>query len=89
MLKPIALANTFAIIDLIGHTAIHIWVAINVQSYEYLMQIFVAGLRLRVDKNFELAWNNLFLSTLLEASIFWVLGYAVAALYNRLSRDVT
>lgn len=86
MLKPIALANTFAIIDLVGHTAIHIWVAVNAQSYEYLMQIFVAGLRLKVDQGFELAWNNLLLSTILEASVFWLVGYVGGILYNRFAQ---
>ena len=81
-----ALANTFAIIDLIGHTLFHIWVAIAPQSYERLMQLFVAGLRLKVDSALELAPANLLLSTLLEASVFWILGYSVANLYNHLSK---
>lgn len=85
-LNPIALANTLAILDLIGHPLIHLWVAIHPESYKYLMQIFVAGLRLQVDQAFELAPANLLLSTVLEASLFWLLGYAGASLYNKLSR---
>ncbi len=84
--NPIALANTFAIIDLIGHPLIHLWVAVHPQSYEYLMQIFVAGLQLKVNQAFELSMGNLILSTILEAAMFWVLGYAGASLYNKLSK---
>lgn len=81
-----ALANTLAIIDLIGHTLFHVWVAIDPQSYERLMQLFVAGLRLKVDSALELAPANLLLSTLLEASFFWILGYSAATLYNHLNK---
>lgn len=81
-----ALANTLAIIDLIGHTLIHVWVAITPQSYERLMQLFVAGLRLNVNSTFELAPANLLLSTLLEAGVFWILGYSGATLYNHLNK---
>ena len=84
-LNPLALANTFAILDLIGHPLIHLWVAVHPRSYEYLMQIFVAGLRLQVDQAFELAPHNLLLSIILEATIFWCLGFFVASIYNRLS----
>ena len=86
MIKPIALANTFAILDLIGHPLIHLWVAINPQSYEYLMQIFVAGLHLKVDQSFELSPANLVLSTFLEASLFWIVGFVGANLYNKLAK---
>jgi len=85
-LNPHALANTFAILDLIGHPLIHLWVAIHPASYEYLMQIFVAGLHLQVDQAFELSLGNLLLSTVLEAGIFWILGYVGASLYNKLSK---
>lgn len=85
-IKPIPLANTFAILDLIGHPIIHLWVAIDPQSYEYLMHIFVAGLRLRVDQAFELSPFNLLLSTVLEASLFWIIGFIGANLYNKLAK---
>ena len=85
-IQPIALANTFVILDLLGHTFFHLWVAISPQSYEHLMQLFVAGLHLRVDKSFELSAANLLLSTTLEAGIFWVLGYISANLYNKLTK---
>lgn len=85
-INPVALANTLSILDLVGHPLIHLWVAIHPQSYEYLMQIFVAGLRLQVDQAFELAPHNLLLSTVLEASTFWALGYIGATVYNVFNR---
>ena len=86
MIKPIALANTFAILDIAGHTVFHIWIAISPASYEYLMQLFVAGLHLKVDQGFELSAGNLILSTILEAIIFWILGFFGGSLYNKLAK---
>lgn len=85
-LQPLAMANTFGIIDLVLHPLFHLWIAVNPRSYEYLMQTFVAGLHLRVDQSFELSMGNLILSTLLEAAIFWLLGYVGASLYNKLAK---
>lgn len=84
--QPVALANTFGIIDLILHPLFHAWVAFSPSSYEYFMQIFVAGLHLKVDQSLELAPTNLLLSTLLEAGAFWLLGFAGATLYNKLAK---
>jgi len=81
-----ALANTFAIIDLILHPLFHFWVAVNPRSYEFLMELFVAGLRLKVDQKLELSLEHLFLSTVLEAILFWILGFAGASLYNKLQK---
>lgn len=86
MIKPIALANTLAIVDFIGHILFHIWIAINPESYEYLMELFVAGLRLQVNQSIELSPINLLLSTSLETGIFWVVGFIGASLYNRLAK---
>ncbi len=85
-IQPIALANTLAIIDLVGHTLFHLWIAINPRSYEYLMELFVAGLHLQVNQAIELAPVNLLLSTVLEAGIFWILGFVGASLYNKLAK---
>lgn len=84
--QPIALANTFAIIDLVLHLLFHLWIAVAPGSYEYLMQIFVAGLHLKVDQSLELSLQNLLLSTILEALLFWILGFTVASLYNKLAK---
>lgn len=86
MIKPIALANTFAIIDLVGHTLFHFWIAVNPESYEYLMELFVAGLHLQVNQAIELFPQNLLLSTLLEAGIFWIVGFVGGSLYNKLAK---
>jgi len=85
-IKPIALANTFAIIDLILHPLFHLWAAIAPDSLEYLMHVFVAGLELNIDPVFELSPQNLLLGTILEASAFWILGIVSASLYNRLAK---
>ena len=85
-LQPIALANTFGIIDLILHPLFHFWIAISPDSYEHLMQLFVAGLHLQVDQAVELSPVNLLLSTILEASVFWLLGFFGSVLYNKLAR---
>lgn len=86
MVKPLALANTFMIIDLVGHTLFHIWIAINPGSYEYLMELLVAGLHLQVNQALELSPFNLLLSTILEAGIFWIVGFIGASLYNKLAK---
>ncbi len=85
MLKPIALANTLALLDLIGHPLIHLWVSVYPQSYESLMQLFVAGLHLSVEPTFELLPTHLLLSTVVEASTLWLVGYIGGSVYNMLS----
>lgn len=86
-IQAIALANTFGILDLVLHSLFHLWVFISPSSYEYLMQIFVAGLHLQVDKTFDLSPVNLLLSTTLEALGFWLLGFIGASLYNKLAKS--
>lgn len=46
----LALANTFAIIDLILHPLFHLWGWFLPRSYETFMHEFVIGLTLRVDE---------------------------------------
>jgi len=81
-LNAIALANTFTIIDLVLHPLFHLWGWFLPRSYEAFMHEFVIGLDLRVDETFT---PMFFLFWILEAVAFWILGYVVAALYNRLS----
>jgi len=87
-LNAIALANTLAIIDLVLHPLFHVWIAIQPQSYEWLMHLFVAGLQLEVTR-FDTSWQHIILGTILEAAMFWVLGFVVATLYNKLSGSNT
>lgn len=84
-LNAIALANTAAIIDLILHPLFHLWVYLSPDSYEWVMNIFVAGLQLNVT-SFDSSLSHLALGTIVEAGVFWLLGYSVASLYNRLSK---
>jgi len=81
----IALANTFAVIDVVLHPLFHLWVGINPSSYEKLMNLFVAGLHLEVT-HFDTSISHILLGTLLEASIFWIFGAIVALIYNKFSR---
>ncbi len=84
-LNTIAFANTFAIIDLVLHPIFHFWIWISPHSYEWLMNLFVAGLKLNVT-SFDSSLSHIVLGTVLEATVFWVLGYSVASLYNRLNK---
>lgn len=82
----IALANTFAIIDIILHPIFHIWVGLSPNSYEWVTNLFVAGLHLEVTQ-FDTNIFNFVLGTFVEASVFWLLGAGVALLYNKLAKS--
>ncbi len=86
MFKVTAFGNTFAIIDIILHPFFHLWVAISPRSYEWLMHFFVAGLHVQVTE-FDISFSHIFFSTIIEASIFWILGVSVAFLYNKLAKE--
>jgi len=78
----IALANTFAIIDLVLHPLFHIWGWYFPRSYEMAMHEFVIGLDLHVTESFT---PTFFIYWILEAITFWSLAYIGSKLYNRLS----
>ncbi len=78
----LALANTFAVIDLVLHPLFHIWVGINPESYEKLMHLFVAGLDVHVDKG-ESGLVHILVGTVIEATVFWVLGATISLVYNK------
>ena len=82
----IALANTFAIIDVVLHLLFRIWVWLSPRSYEFMMKSFVAGWEVNVQTGFDLNLVNISLSTITEAAVFWLLGASVALLYNKLSK---
>ncbi|MEK7541584.1 MAG: hypothetical protein AAB533_01920 [Patescibacteria group bacterium] len=84
-MQPLALANTFALIDLILHPLFHLWVALSPRSYEWMMNLFVAGLRLEVTA-FDTGFTHIILGAVLEATVFWALGFAAASIYNFLAR---
>lgn len=80
-INRLALANTFGAIDLVLHPLFHLWVSVSPESYEYLMNLFVAGLRLEVT-HFDTNLAHIIVSTLIEASVFWLLGFMGATVYN-------
>lgn len=81
----IGLANTFAIIDVILHPLFHIWVAVAPRSYERLMNVFVAGLHLQVTE-FDTSVAHIIFGTIVEASVFWLLGAFAAIVYNKVAK---
>lgn len=81
----LALANTFAVIDIVLHPVFHLWVSLSPTSYERAMNLFVAGLQLQVT-DFDTSVWHIVLGTLIEATVFWALGAAVALIYNRFSK---
>lgn len=83
-LHAIALANTFAIIDLVLHSLFHLWIVVYPSSYERIMNLFVAGLHLEVT-GFDTSFQYIVLGTVIEAVVFWLLGFSAATLYNKLS----
>lgn len=85
-LNVLALANTAAVIDLILHPLFRVWVLISPESYVNIMHLFVEGLQLQIDPAFDLNLMKFIAGTILEAGVFWILGCAVALLYNRFSR---
>ncbi|PIN76129.1 hypothetical protein COV18_00755 [Candidatus Woesearchaeota archaeon CG10_big_fil_rev_8_21_14_0_10_37_12] len=78
----LALANTFALIDLVLHPLFRVWIWLSPSSYEFLMNFFVAGLHTEVVPAFDLSWFNIIVSMLAEAAVFWCLGAIVALVYN-------
>ena len=80
-LDRVALANTFAAIDIVLHVGIHVWVALSPETYEYLMALFVAGFRPEVT-HFDISISHILTGTLIEAVVFWSLGFVGATVYN-------
>ena len=81
-----AFANTLAVIDLILHPLFHLWISIAPRSYEWAMNLFVAGLQLQVT-DFDSSLTHIALGTIVEASAFWVLGASIALIYNWMSKS--
>ena len=80
-----ALANTFAILDIVLHLLFRVWIWIFPSSYEIAMKLFVAGWQVKVI-SFDLNLLHIFFGTILEAAVFWLLGATIALLYNKLSK---
>lgn len=86
MFNVIALANTFAIVDLILHPIFHLWILVAPRSYEWTMNLFVAGLNLQITE-FDSSLSHIVLGTVLEAFVFWLLGAMVALIYNKFAKS--
>ena len=84
-LNRIALANTFAVIDIVLHPFFHIWGWISPQSYEYLMNLFVVGLNLKVT-DFDTSFEHIIFGTIIEVIVFWLLGFVGATIYNHFNK---
>lgn len=84
-LNALAIANTFGLIDLILHPLFHLWVATAPRSYEWAMNLFVAGLHLQITA-FDTGLTHIVLGAILEALAFWVLGFTAASVYNFFAR---
>lgn len=82
-LDVFAFANTLAIIDMVLHPLFHIWGWFFPKLYEAVMSEFVIGLSLNVSKQFE---PTFFVFWIFEAVSFWILGYAIAYMYNKLAK---
>jgi len=82
----IAFANTLAVLDLILHPLFHLWISIAPRSYEWAMNLFVAGLHLQIT-DFDSSLVHIALGTLVEASAFWLLGASIALIYNWMSKS--
>lgn len=82
----IGLANTLAIIDLILHPLFHLWISVAPRSYEWTMNLFVAGLHLQVTE-FDSSLSHIILGTIVEASAFWILGAMIALIYNKVAKS--
>lgn len=82
----LAFANTLAVIDLILHPLFHLWISIAPRSYEWAMNLFVAGLQLQVT-DFDSSLTHIALGTIVEASAFWILGASIALTYNWMSKS--
>jgi len=80
-INSIALANTFGAIDIVLHPLFHIWISIAPESYERLMNLFVAGLHLEVT-HFDFDPIHVIVGTIIEAILFWLLGFSGATIYN-------
>ena len=83
--NALALANTIGLIDLVLHPLFHLWVSVSPGSYEKSMNLFVAGLQLKVT-DFDVNLNHIIAGTFFEVVLFWLLGFSFAKLYNYFSK---
>jgi hypothetical protein len=86
-LNRLALANTFAVVDIALHLLFRVWILVAPGSYEYVMNLFAAGLQLEVS-HFDSDISHIVTGTIIEAAAFWLLGFCVASIYNRFVKGI-
>ena len=78
----IALANTFAVVDIVIHSIAVFWMSQSPESFLFILRYFVEGLKLETDPSVHLTISDYFFGTALEGAFFWVLGASLAICYN-------
>lgn len=84
MLRGIAFANAAAILGGVLHFGTHLWAWFAPRSYEWLMNVFVAGVRFEV-KPMDSSARHLLLGGILEVAAVWLVAAAFASVYNHLA----
>lgn len=83
MLRVMAFANAAAILGGVLHFGTHLWAWFAPRSYEWVMNVFVAGVRFEV-KPMDSSARHLVLGGILEIAAVWTVALAFALTYNRL-----
>lgn len=81
-INVIALANAFAVVDIIVHSIASLWMSQSSESFLFILRYFVDGLKLEADPSLHMSYFDYFLGTLIEGAFFWVLGASLAICYN-------
>ncbi len=82
-LSVLKTASLFAALTFIGHLSIRAWIWIHPESYEWLLNAFVAGLQINVT-DFDLDPTVLVVGTLLETLSAFLAGAILAIALNYL-----
>lgn len=78
----IAMANTFAVVDIVIHSIAVFWMSKSPESFLFILRYFVEGLKLEADPSVHMTVFDYFFGTALEGAFFWVLGAFLAICYN-------
>lgn len=83
MLRVMPFANAAAILGAVLHFGTHLWAWFAPRSYEWVMNVFVAGVRFEV-KPMDSSARHLILGGILEIAVVWTVALGFAVVYNRL-----
>ena len=84
MLRVMTFANAAAIVGGVLHFGTHLWAWFAPRSYEWVMNVFVAGVRFEV-KPMDSSARHLILGGILEIAAVWIVAVTFALVYNRLA----